>query len=74
MADAKVFKFNVGSSTDKLVQEIVHKFDVDTDADAIQNSLALTQMIGSLASGTDGKVKTITIVGADGKNHVIQLP
>ena len=40
MPDAKIFKFDVGSSTDQLLNDIAKQYNVNTDVDAIQNSLA----------------------------------
>ena len=71
MADVRVLKFDVGSSTDQALQRLQKRFGTPTGGEAMRRSLAIADFITEATKEKGGKV---LIQSPDGSIREIVMP
>lgn len=69
MADVRVLKFDVGSSTDDALQRLKSRFDASTSSEAMRRSLAIADTVTELSAkgerifvrDTNGEIRELLI-------------
>ena len=69
MADVRVLKFDVGSSTDVALQRLKNRFDASTSSEAMRRSLAIADTVTELSAkgerifvrNTNGEIRELLI-------------
>ena len=69
MADVRVLKFDVGSSTDVALERLKKRFDASTSSEAMRRSLAIADTVTELSTkgerifvqNTNGEIRELLI-------------
>lgn len=73
MADVRILKFDVGSSTDKMLQDVQKRLDASTGIEAFRRSLAIADTVTSILKDDKLKGRKLFIENPDGTKQEIVL-
>jgi hypothetical protein len=73
MADVRILKFDVGSSTDQMLNNVQRRLDASTGVEAFRRGLAIADTVTSLLKDEGAKGRKLYIENADGTRQEIIL-
>lgn len=71
MADARIIKFDVGSPTDKTLNELQEKLNASTSVEAVRRSLSIANTVADILKN---KKQRLFVESADGTRQELILP
>lgn len=71
MADARIIKFDVGSPTDKTLNELQKKLNASTGVEAVRRSLSIANAVTDILKN---KKQRLFVESEDGTRQELMLP
>ena len=73
MADVRILKFDVGSSTDRMLNDVQKRLDASTGIEAFRRGLAIADTVTSILKDEKIKGRKLYIENPDGTRQEIVL-
>lgn len=73
MADVRILKFDVGSSTDQMLNDVQKRLDASTGIEAFRRGLAIADTVTSILKDEKVKGRKLYIENPDGTRQEIVL-